>query len=100
MAVNGVDFDTRTRKLVDTVRREVGERTLWAEDDSLGSGEAWNMLKKIEELVMKRQTDDTSGDQQRRWDEWKNLPLEDNEKDGWGFDQWEPLPKSDSTSEA
>lgn len=100
MAVNGVDFDVRTRKLVDTVRREVGERTLWAEDDSLGSGEAWNMLKKIEGLVMKRQTDDTSGDQQRRWDEWKNLPLEDDEKDGWGFDQWEPLRKTGSTSEA
>lgn len=39
MSANGVSPDSRTRALVDDVRREVGARTVWHEESETGSGE-------------------------------------------------------------
>lgn len=91
MTVNGVDFDSRTRKLVETVRREVGERNLWVEEDASGSGEVWGMMSKIEQLVLRPEDAEDSVSSERRWDEWKSYSLKDNESDEWGFDKWDPL---------
>lgn len=96
MTVNGVDIDNRTRKLVETVRREVGERNLWVEEDVLGSGEVWAMLTKIEELVTPAFAA-SEEEKMGRWDAWKTLPLPDEEDDDWGFDQWgQPPPRASS----
>jgi len=54
MSINGVDLDNRTRTLMEEVRRQVGERNRWEEENDLGSGEVWMMLSKIEELLIKR----------------------------------------------
>ncbi|KZS88650.1 hypothetical protein SISNIDRAFT_393413, partial [Sistotremastrum niveocremeum HHB9708] len=50
MRVNGVDMDTHTSRLLEQVRRETGDRNLW-EEDTVGSGEVWSMLEKIEKLA-------------------------------------------------
>ena len=39
MTVNGVDANNQTRKLLEEVRRQVGERNNWEEEAELGSGE-------------------------------------------------------------
>lgn len=100
MSVNGVDTDSRTRKLVEVLRREVGEQNLWVEEDALGNGEVWSMLTKIEELVKKRTSWIPESDEPAKaskWDDWKALPMEDEKGDGWGFDQWnDPPPRRDS----
>jgi hypothetical protein len=91
MSVNGVDLDSRTRKLVETLRREVGERNLWMEEDVLGSGEVWAMLSKIEELTAQKKRARQRPDPSIpiKWDDWKVSPMEDQADDGWGFDQWD-----------
>ncbi|KAF8230202.1 hypothetical protein L208DRAFT_134420 [Tricholoma matsutake] len=90
MAVNGVDVDSRTRKLAETVRREIGQRNLWTEESELGSGEVWNMLARIDKLLAKPASFKKANYPRKsiRWDEWKALPLADNADDNWGFDQW------------
>lgn len=100
MSVNGVDTDSRTRKLVEVLRREVGEQNLWVEEDALGNGEVWTMLTKIEELVKKRTPLFPESDEPpkgSKWDDWKALPMEDEQEDDWAFDQWDdPPPRRDS----
>ncbi|KAJ7594656.1 hypothetical protein C8J56DRAFT_444803 [Mycena floridula] len=91
MSVNGVDYDNQTRKLVETVRREVGSRTLWIEEDGIRTGEVWTMLNKIEALVLK---DPVSTESSDKWDDWKARPMKDREDDDQGFDRWE-APESD-----
>jgi len=91
MMVNGVDVDSQTRKLAETVRREVGQRHLWAEESELDSGEVWNMLARIDELLSKPASFKKASYPQKsiKWDEWKAVPLADKADDTWGFDRWE-----------
>ncbi|KAH7100469.1 hypothetical protein BKA62DRAFT_706405 [Auriculariales sp. MPI-PUGE-AT-0066] len=49
MKVNGVECDHFTRTLVETIRREVGERHAWLED-SLTSGVVFSMIQELELL--------------------------------------------------
>jgi len=96
MTVNGVDADNRTRKLVEELRRQVGERNKWEEENELGSGEVWMMLNKIEALMTKRGLG-----KGKKWnaqgvrrskpsDEvWKQAALNPKmSDDGWSFGQW------------
>jgi len=87
MTVNGVDIDTRTRKLVENLRSEIGARTVWVEEDAMSTGEVWEMLSKIEELVRDRTRKVTEAT--ARWDDWKSMELSDVAEDPWGFDKWE-----------
>ncbi|THV06715.1 hypothetical protein K435DRAFT_834041 [Dendrothele bispora CBS 962.96] len=87
MNVNAVDVNNATRKIVDQLRREVGERNIWVEEDGLGSGEVWNMLKKIEELL--KEPDAQASGKVFKWDAWKTA---DSAED-WEFDNWDK-PKS------
>ncbi|RDB24998.1 hypothetical protein Hypma_008012 [Hypsizygus marmoreus] len=99
MKVNGVKVDSRTRKIVEEVRREVGGQHLWVEESELGSGEIWNLLAKIEQLVAKTPTKasvPTATQQPTKWDVWKTTNLEDAEGDEWGFDRWETPDKRSS----
>jgi Mtf2 family len=97
MIVNGVEPDNRTRKVVETLRREVGERNLWEEESDLGSGEVWAMLAKIESLMVTEakeyQEIRPSTRYKGRWtpsdEQWKRAALHPQAKDGWEFGQWE-----------
>ncbi|KAI1785865.1 hypothetical protein LXA43DRAFT_976006 [Ganoderma leucocontextum] len=113
MRVNGIALDGRTRMLAETVRREVGERTLWQEESSLGSGEVWEMVARIERLTAesisegknKRKGKSRAGAgakekgpakeharKPRKWsadqEMWKKDALDTDARDGWAFDQW------------
>lgn len=95
MRANGVEIDNRTRSLVEKVRREMGERNLWEEESSLGSGEVWGIMKRIEQLTAsdkprnKRTTRKDKGWKPDR-ESWKWDALKDDpHDDGWEFGQWE-----------
>ncbi|KAK0473132.1 hypothetical protein EDD18DRAFT_710986 [Armillaria luteobubalina] len=91
MTVNGVGINTQTRKLVEEVRRDVGEKTLWMEEDPLGdSTESWNLLNKIEELTAGKKKK-SKVEKEPRWDEWKSSSMVDDVDDQWGFDKWDDL---------
>lgn len=95
MRVNGVEMDNRTRSLVETVRRGVGERNLWEEESSLGSGEVWGIVKRIEQLTASdkprhRRTARNDKNWKPERDSWKRDALKDDpHDDGWEFGQWE-----------
>ncbi|KAI0780300.1 hypothetical protein C8Q74DRAFT_756395 [Fomes fomentarius] len=101
MRVNGIELDNRTRLLAETIRREVGERTLWQEESSLGSGEVWEMVGKLERLAVRehpsqRRTnreDKRSPVRKRKWtsdqETWKAKAMDDGAKvDDWAFGKW------------
>ncbi|KIK68922.1 hypothetical protein GYMLUDRAFT_188246 [Collybiopsis luxurians FD-317 M1] len=85
MVVNGVDIDNNTRKIVDNIRREVGQLNLSIEDDHFGEGERWDALKSIEALV--RQSDKGLHSDRAKWDQWKTSENDESDKD-WVFNQW------------
>jgi Mtf2 family len=96
MRANGVPPDSRTRALVEDVRRETGARTLWLEESEAGSGEVWGILTAIERLVAARRTprrasivDQRSRQPQRaRHDAWKNPEVTADENTGYRFGEW------------
>ncbi|KAI0666569.1 hypothetical protein C8Q78DRAFT_983764 [Trametes maxima] len=103
MRVNGIEIDSRTRLLGESIRREVGERNLWQEESSLGSGEVWEMVARLEQLTVvdkSRRRRSTSraeqdhGVRRRRWnanqESWKRKVLEESSKEKFHFDRWAP----------
>lgn len=56
MQVNGIEMDNQTRRLAETVRREVGERNVWEEESALDSGEVFAIIRRIEELIAGQST--------------------------------------------
>lgn len=91
MAINCVDVDSQTRRLVETIRREIGEQNLWVNGNEVGSGETWKILTKVEQLVSKPGTKVDLGQKPvNSRDSWKSELLEDDHNDNWGFDQWDP----------
>ena len=90
MAVNGVDPNNRTRQIVEALRREVGERNLWEEENDLDSGEVWKILNSIDSLAAKRTKSSNMqplGTRQKLppLDHWKR-PSSDS--DDWQFGKW------------
>ncbi|TFY67255.1 hypothetical protein EVJ58_g1745 [Rhodofomes roseus] len=104
MRVNGVEMDNRTRSLAEMIRREVGERNMWQEESMIGTGEVWDLVSRIEQLVAQRASPRKVEKQRKsrhwsptnanRWasanEVWKGAALtEDESSDGWKFNQWE-----------
>ncbi|GBE87992.1 predicted protein [Sparassis crispa] len=100
MRVNGVEMDNRTRSLAEMIRREVGERNLWQEESTVGSGEVWDMVNRVERLTAKEvpKTHSRSRAQsimKRKkflpaYDTWKKKALQGNEPDDdWVFGEWD-----------
>jgi hypothetical protein len=93
MRINGIEMDSRTRALAETVRREVGQRNRWEEETSLDSGEVWAMVARIERLtaVRSQRKRDDGGKRDKRWtvdsEAWKRDAFENNSKDGLEFGQ-------------
>jgi len=95
MRANGISPDSRTRALVDDVRRHIGTRTLWLEESETGSGDVWRMLGEIERLVSRSASQRTSTSDhrpQRRpplpHDAWKNPELAAEDDAGYHFGEW------------
>ncbi|EMD32093.1 hypothetical protein CERSUDRAFT_99785 [Gelatoporia subvermispora B] len=95
MRANGVDMDRRTRTLAEKIRREVGQRNLWQEETSIGSGEAMEMLARIEKLTMRKSRDKQKVHGMSRSlaavnEVWKVKAMHgDEHKDGWEFGKWD-----------
>lgn len=93
MKVNGVKTDSRTRTLVDLIRRDIGERNLQVGEFEFGENEAWGMLAEIEKLAstsaQKKWVRPSAAKHEKGWDIWKTSPLEDHEDDSWGFNRWD-----------
>jgi hypothetical protein len=94
MNVNGVDPDSRTRMLVESIRRQVGERNLWEDEHEMEEADVFSVLSSIEALAAKGPS---KGLQKRRkipapelkpkkWNMWKYNSEPD---DGWEFDAWD-----------
>ncbi|TFK89007.1 hypothetical protein K466DRAFT_487786 [Polyporus arcularius HHB13444] len=101
MRVNGIEMDNRTRLLAETIRREVGERTLWQEESWIGSGEVWEMVGRLERLAVHKRTRQLDEQKQkreraltrkRRWssdaETWKAKAMDMSTRDDWRFDRW------------
>lgn len=103
MRVNGVEMDNRTRSLVEVIRRETGQRNMWQEESTIGSGEVWDMISRMERLVIRtprarkaeqRKSKNWAPLKKRQWSSanevWKGSALEgEDSSDGWEFDAWE-----------
>lgn len=102
MRVNGVGTDTRTRGLAETVRKEVGQRNLWEEETSIGSGDVWIMLRRIEELTAGPSPSRDMPKHRKRWtkgsETWRKNALQSEATDSWEFGQWDNLGQSSQLS--
>jgi Mtf2 family len=98
MRANGVPPDSRTRALVEDVRREIGARTLWLEESETGSGEVWTILSAIERLTARRAPRQAPMSEERPrqpkrpyHDVWKNPEVTVDEDTGYRFGEWPEL---------
>ncbi|KAI0074727.1 hypothetical protein K474DRAFT_1709612 [Panus rudis PR-1116 ss-1] len=102
-------MDNRTRALAESIRKEVGERNVWEEEISLGSGEVWQMMSFIDKAtaVSTGSSSTSAGSATRsetafkdpkarkgkkRWgrssEVWKSQALESVD-DTWEFGNWD-----------
>ncbi|KAI0782114.1 hypothetical protein C8Q75DRAFT_788354 [Abortiporus biennis] len=108
MKVNAVPMDARTRALAETVRSEVGERTVWAEESPSSTGETGRMVKFLDTItahispLFSRMSGTSPAGKSKKWraneEIWKSKALNDkeNEKDGWQFGDWDLGEPNDS----
>lgn len=94
MKVNGVEPDNQTRSLVEAIRRQAGEATLWEEEDHLGSGgQVRSILNQIELLVAKapdpsrKKLRTPNPARPKKWNSWKTKSEESG--DDWQFGKWD-----------
>ncbi|KAF7321490.1 hypothetical protein MKEN_00669800 [Mycena kentingensis (nom. inval.)] len=88
MSVNGVDVNDRTRQIADKVRRDVGERSLWVEENEVGLKGVWEMLNNIDRLAHRpnpRSAKRALREKGAPWNRWKSPGLND---DNYEFDRW------------
>jgi hypothetical protein len=92
MIVNGVPVNTRTRKWVETVRRDVLNQKERLDTNEAGQIEVWQLLTKIDQTIAKN---DAQQGSKARWESWKSEVTKDDktEDDNWGFDNWGELLK-------
>ena len=94
MRINGIEMDSRTRALAETVRREVGERNKWEEESALDSGEVWAMVARIEKLtaVKSRKPREDRRKRDKKWsmgsEAWKLDAFEEDSEDRLEFGDW------------
>ncbi|KII92003.1 hypothetical protein PLICRDRAFT_27300 [Plicaturopsis crispa FD-325 SS-3] len=93
MAANGVEPDNHTRKIVEALRREVGERNLWQEESELGSGEVYSMLAKIDASLIEHDVLPTRNSKAKpihAREAWKREGSQPSD-DGWQFGRWDNI---------
>lgn len=106
MRANGIDMDSRTTRLAEIVRAEVGERNVWEEESSLSSEEVRNIVRRIEQLIGKplntRTRYSTAGRRERGQSvnsgSWKQDAIQTEPEDDWEFGKWDDLPQDSRSS--
>ncbi len=86
MHVNGVVMNSKTGRLLDSVRRDISAEKLWSDE------EVSNLIIRLDAIRR-----DTEGFERasknfkgrRRWDQWKSQALRDDPGDKWGFNNWD-----------
>jgi hypothetical protein len=95
MAVNGVEPDSMTRKFVDQVRRDVGDKTMWQDNYDIGTTEVHTMLNNMDKLMVvtpatTRRSRAVKGGLKPN-ESWKSAGLREEEfekSDSWTFGQF------------
>lgn len=87
MIVNGVPFNTRTRKWVETVRRDVLNQKERLDTGEASQNEVWELLTKIDQLLVSH---DIKHGSKIRWEDWKVDVMKNDKQDDddWSFDNW------------
>ena len=86
MVVNGVPLNTRTRKWVETIRRDVLSQKERLDTNEAGQNEVWQLLTKIDQAIA---NNDAQQGSKARWENWKTEVLKDDKADdNWSFDNW------------
>lgn len=87
MVVNGVPLDSTTQKLIENMRRDIGNVELHRDASEEAQRTVWNSLSKIERLVASQLKTKVQGT--KMWDRWKSDVLNDGiSDDDWAFDSW------------
>lgn len=89
MVVNGVPINTRTRKWVETIRRDVLGQKERLDSNEEGQNEVWQLLTKIDQTIA---ANDTKGSN-IKWESWKSEATRDDD-DSWSFDNWGEMIKT------
>ncbi|KAJ3517630.1 hypothetical protein NLJ89_g369 [Agrocybe chaxingu] len=97
MVVNGVPVDSRTRKIIESMRRDLGSLELRDGATEDRQQEVLKALTNVEWLVAST-AEDTSRRAGHSWDQWKNEVSKDTSLEDWSFDDWESLKSLPSTS--
>ena len=88
MRVNGVPLDSVTRKLIETIRHDIGSLEMRPEASQEAQQTVWTVLSKVEHLVAS-QTQYNS--EPKLWDKWKSEVLSEGDLESdWAFDNWLP----------
>ena len=88
MRVNGVPLDSVTRKLIETVRHDIGSLEMRPDASQEAQQTVWTVLNKVEHLVAS-QTQKNS--EPKLWDKWKSEVLSEGDLESdWAFDNWLP----------
>ncbi|KDR75312.1 hypothetical protein GALMADRAFT_249334 [Galerina marginata CBS 339.88] len=84
MVINGVPIDNRTQKVVDLVRRELGNQEILVDHSEDTQAESWDTLNKIERLMSPNQQ---ARSRRNGFHQWKSEGEDEDTFDDWSFDQ-------------
>jgi len=88
MKVNGVPLDSVTRKLIESVRHDIGNLEMHPDASQEAQQTVWTVMNKVEHL-MATQTQKES--EPKLWEKWKSEVLSDGDiESDWAFDNWSP----------
>lgn len=86
MQVNGVAMNSKTGRLLDTIRRDVGAERLWSDE------EVSNIITRLDAIRRDAEGFEKASKKfkgRHKWDQWKGQTLRDDPADRWGFNNWD-----------
>jgi len=90
MIVNGVRVNTRTRKWIETIRRDVLSQRGRVGTNEASENEAWQLLTKIDRIMA---DNDALLGSKSRWEKWKAEIIKEDQDDS-SFDNWGDMIKN------
>jgi hypothetical protein len=90
MIVNGVRVNTRTRKWIETIRRDVLSQRGRLDTNEASENEAWQLLTKIDQIIAEN---DAILGSKSRWEKWKAEIITEDQDDS-SFDNWGEMIKN------
>ncbi|KAF9453925.1 hypothetical protein P691DRAFT_522777 [Macrolepiota fuliginosa MF-IS2] len=86
MHVNGVVMNSKTGRLLDTIRRDVGAEMLWSDE------EVSNITTRLDAIRRDAEGFENASKKfkgKHKWDQWKSRTMRDDPSDKWGFNNWD-----------